>query len=41
MGQPCFADMVVKIRKASMDEIKTLLPEYYVKEFRIEGVGTA
>jgi len=41
MGQPCFADMIVKISKARMDEIKTLLPEYYQKEYKIEGVGTA
>jgi hypothetical protein len=41
MGQPCFGDMIVKIRKASIDEIKTLLPAYYQKEYAIEGVGTA
>ncbi|MEM0452029.1 MAG: molybdopterin dinucleotide binding domain-containing protein, partial [Nitrososphaerota archaeon] len=35
MGQPIFADMIVKVRKATPEETREIIAEYYRREWKI------
>ncbi|MET1128503.1 MAG: molybdopterin-dependent oxidoreductase [Thermoproteota archaeon] len=38
MGQPCYADMIVKIVKISEEDIPKYQPKYVLREYKVPGV---